>query len=421
MRVRFTFAAVLLLALTVPSAALAEVAPSLLGSGAQLNGNVYDASGTGAGGYNVAWMVGTSGGAATTSISGFYNLTGVPAAAGNGMLMVDSPMLDLHMMRSGATWPDAGVKTYDFAPGRVSTWVNRAFGVPNAGDWEAVDVALYGADASSDVMTDQRIEPGTLGENIVAEPTMALPGSYTTATCNFWSTNFSDEGIELPVALTASSGLLSAGSLTFEEGDAMRTWVNTIWRSGKPGTKIPIVMENFPPTGWVTEFSGYSRLGHKASRGFGASETPFNGVKYVTVPTTAPAGYQYMIGLQHAEGPLYMETAFQVCTLNATSSTIRHGSTIKLSGRIPTASAAGTLPGVSKRVYLYKSTSSTIQPSSWVPSKSWTLVGSFKTSTYGKFTSPKLKPTRSTSYVLRYPGDSRYWQAFTSVRRIKVY
>jgi hypothetical protein len=47
-------------------------------------------------------------------------------------------------------------------------------------------------------------------------------------------------------------------------------------------------------------------------------------------------------------------------------------------------------------------------------------VGRVKANGLGRY-ARFLRPTRTTWYVVRYPGDDWYWHAYTSVLKVRVY
>jgi len=72
-----------------------------------------------------------------------------------------------------------------------------------------------------------------------------------------------------------------------------------------------------------------------------------------------------------------------------------------------------------KYVTLYKRTrAATAAPTTWdATKKGWTKVARIRANGLGRYLSTYLKPTRTTWYVVRYPGDNWYWPAYTSSSR----
>ena len=97
-------------------------------------------------------------------------------------------------------------------------------------------------------------------------------------------------------------------------------------------------------------------------------------------------------------------------------------SSIRLSGVIPTQGHVGPAAGTAKYVTIFKRTTRAGQPTNWYATRrGWTNAGTVKANGWGKFTSALLRPTRTTWYVVRYPGDKWYWGAYTSVVKVRVY
>ncbi len=196
------------------------------------------------------------------------------------------------------------------------------------------------------------------------------------------------------------------------------------WQSGKPGARVTLLLSQFGKgvASALTGYCGYpadaplTLLGSHTSTGAASQE------KTVTIPTTAKPGYLYLVGVQHKDGVLYLEVPFQVCTLKPSSTSIRVGAAIRLSGTVPTQGHWGLEPGRTKLVTVYRRTTVASPPKVWdATTVGWKKVGTYRTDGYGKFTTPLLKPGRTTWYIVRYPGDEWYWGAYTSVAKVTVY
>ena len=110
-----------------------------------------------------------------------------------------------------------------------------------------------------------------------------------------------------------------------------------------------------------------------------------------------------------------MTDYFQVCTLVSTKKIIVRGASVRLSGVIPAI-------GVSKKVILYSRTKSAGPPTKWDATKAgWKKVATLTTTKAGAYKSALLRPTRSTWYIVRYPGDATNFNAFTSVLKVTVH
>ena len=145
-----------------------------------------------------------------------------------------------------------------------------------------------------------------------------------------------------------------------------------------------------------------------------------------TVPTNATPGYVYQLHAYRTDAPssaLDIYELFQVCTLKSSRASVKHGGAVRLSGVIPTRGHTGSTAGKVKYVTLYRRTTSvTAAPTVWdATKKGWTRVGTIRANGLGKYVSGYLRPGRTTWYVVRYPGDDYYWDAYTSVLKVRVY
>ena len=143
----------------------------------------------------------------------------------------------------------------------------------------------------------------------------------------------------------------------------------------------------------------------------------------VTIPSTATPGYDYDIHVSRTDdgSMLGITTSFQVASLKASPTSIRHGGAVRLSGIIPTQGHMGSTAGKSKSVILYQRTSAAGPPAAWnAAAKGWHKVATLKANGLGKYASRLLRPKRTTWYVVRYPNDAWYWGAYTSVIRVAV-
>jgi hypothetical protein len=143
----------------------------------------------------------------------------------------------------------------------------------------------------------------------------------------------------------------------------------------------------------------------------------------VTIPSTATPGYDYEIHVSRTDdgSMLDITTSFQVASLKASPTSIRHGGAVRLSGIIPTQGHMGSTAGKSKSVILSQRTRAAGPPAAWnAAAKGSHEVGTLKANGLGKYASRLLHPKHTTWYVVYYPRDSRYWAAFTSVLKVTV-
>jgi hypothetical protein len=355
-----------------------------------------------------------------TDASGDVTLTGVPAAtSGNGEVAVflDNPDYGMYDL-SGVTW-DASGTNIGLTPGHLPIIIHQSSD-RNWNYWTHARVRLYAGTsdethmARSDITRTGAYTVGT------ARTITTGPETLDTGTLYFWA----DEGMELAVSGTAVAGSTTASPAPeVWEADAQRVWMN-FWGSGKPGTKTLLVLNNFRAH-WTNKIVGGADWPDSAPIKSLGSMTSAGGeyeIKKVTIPSGAAPGYKYWVLAGHTAGAhLSLQTSFQTCTLKASKATIHSGGAVKLSGIIPTQGHRGSTRGKIKHVIIYKTTKSTGQPTRWAPPRSiWTKVATVKANGLGKFTSRSLKPTQTTRYVVRYPGDREYWGAFTSLCKVTV-
>ena len=157
-------------------------------------------------------------------------------------------------------------------------------------------------------------------------------------------------------------------------------------------------------------------LGTSTASGSAGGDTAF-----VTVPAATTPGYAYKIIAQHSTGPLGLTTWFQVCTLKPSAASIKKGKSITLKGIVPISGHEGSTAGRPTKVTIFARTSAGAPPAKWDPTgQGWRKVATDTTDGFGAYVTTALRPTRTTWYVARYPGDSRYSGAFTSVVKVKV-
>jgi len=358
-----------------------------------------------------------------TDASGAYSFSGLPAASGNGCLYLDVDFPGgnwWYAERNDASWTDPGPTTFDWHTGAVHTYVTR--GGPEGWDgWDTVLTELYGADAQSHLIAGSPLV-GMVGD--VEGNTYVPPGTYERGATYFWV----NQGLEysLPAAVTVTAGRSASQTVAVDQRDAQRIAITAPYgSSGKPGTKVTLKHWQFPP-GWALDYYGWADSppgtpfkDYADTTTSGAS--PFT--KTLTIPTNAPAGYQYRLVFDNTSGVLSLAEVFQVCTLKASKTAIRKGGAIKLSGVIPTEGHWGETKGKSKLVTVYARTkTASAAPTAWDPAKQgWAKVGQAKANGLGAYTTGNLRPKRTTWYVVRYPGDEWYWGAYTSVLRVRVY
>jgi hypothetical protein len=402
---------------------------SLTGTGT-LSLNVLTFGGSAEVGAGVGWDVftdtGFGFGSSTTDASGHIDFTGVPAASANGELFIgpasENALYDLF----GLSWPAAGMTPPSIQPGHMPVTITRSSD-SGYNDWSdaLVELRAVTSDGTFSAITDVA-NTGDVTNGVAC--TMSDFGASTTlteGTVRFWP----NEGLELNVAGTTVTPGTTTAAQAADETDAHAVWMDG-WASGKPGTTDWLAFERFP-AGWANQVTGYADYPDtSAVKTFGTWTAAGQALwaQRITIPATVKPGYQYWIDVNHQDGPLSLETSFQTCTLNASKTTIRRSTPIKLSGIVPIKNHYGSQPGVPSHVLLYKTTSLTTARNGQ-PGRAggaakiggWTRVATYKTTGLGKFTTGYLKPTRTTWYVLWYPHvTGQYWGAWTSLRKVIV-
>jgi hypothetical protein len=358
------------------------------------------------------WYVGEG----TTGTGGAFSMTAVPTANGEVWAYPDG---DSTLARGRKTWADGGSYDESLYPGRVSVSASRG---GRWHDFTKLVVRLSGPDRFS----KGAVIAGDTTSTPVSGLVDVLDGAYSSGSAKF----FWDEGIEFYGSIGVTSGATSGTSISVDEAAAQRVWMKSpSWYSGKPGTTVQLMLENFP-AGWINRVTGYSDdpdaaaakvLGTWTSRGTTAASLN------VKVPATAKPGYGYWTGFQHVDStaadakeyPLYLEEIYQVCTLKASKTSVKAGTKIRVTGIIPTQGHWGSQAGIQKTVTLFAHKGKAPVPTSWNP-KGWTKVGSVKANGFGAYKTPYFKPLRTLTLVVRYPGDDWYYDAYTSTQKISV-
>jgi len=361
---------------------------------------------------------------ATTDAAGAAILTALPAASGNGVIVVRPVTGTWQYNLWDLTWPAEGT-TIDLRPGRLAMEIYRSdYGPFNR--WPTAWVELVAEESGQYFVAGSLVTAPSTGNYITNADVVSIslgPATLDACAIYYWS----NVGSEVLVAGTG----IAPGTLAFDnwgtrvstdQFDAQAVWLNG-WASGKPGTATTLVLERCP-AGWanaITAQASYPASAPVKSFGTFTSVGGRYQSKRVTIPGTVKPGYAYTFDAAHISGPLVLATSFQTCTLVASRASISRGGSVRLSGVIPTVGHLGTTPGKAKTLVLYKRTSSAGQPRAWDAAKSgWTKAGTIAADRYGKYRIDQ-HPTRTTWYVVRYPGDKWYWGAYTSVVKVRVY
>ena len=90
---------------------------------------------------------------------------------------------------------------------------------------------------------------------------------------------------------------------------------------------------------------------------------------------------------------------------------------MRLNGIVPVQGHWGSTPGIRKYVAIYACPlRNAAQPAYWTPptSKGWRKLATVQTDRYGRFVSAPIRLRKTSTFVVRYPGDKWYWRGFTS-------
>jgi hypothetical protein len=259
------------------------------------------------------------------------------------------------------------------------------------------------------------------GASTINGEAYAMPGTLGAgAAVKFWI----NVGMEVPFTGSVSAGAVSSARVVADESQALAIAIMLPWwESGKPGSKVVMALDKFP-LGRRTEVTGYTEDPESNSlQDFGTyvsegDQTEFIGL---TVPKSATPGYSYYFTFDNLDGRLNLQTYFQVATLKTSSSTIRRGGSVRLSGIVPTEGHWGSEVGNPKTVTIYQRQKALPNALDGDPyRKGWTKVGTCRANGLGRFLSGSLHPAKSTWYVLRYPSDNWYDVGYADPVRVTV-
>ena len=351
----------------------------------------------------------------STDAAGSYSATGLPATS-LGVIRATLASKD-YFLRSGLTFADPGPTTFDLRPGTIGFTTTRT--TSGWGTWSSV--AIYAAGSGGEART-MSTAGGLSGSAWAMAPEVSHAVAY------YWSNEASE--YRFPSAVPVTPGADAGVTAAFKEGSAFRMWIaKPYWWSGKPGSSLELHYSNWP-AGTTARFLGVPGypVGATATT-FGGKHLTSAGIKEaltrVTVPSTARPGYAYTVEMYRPEDPVWIDLSvrFQVCTLNASRTSVRSGGAVRLSGVVPVSGHVGTQPGAPVTVTVYRrTTAASSPPTAWdATTRGWRKVGSYATTGLGAFHTSYRHPTRTTWYVARYTARPPYLKAYTSVRKVTVY
>ena len=421
-------------ALMSPRAALRMIKPSFvpapqaLGAAetADITGTALRYDGTPLAAADMAWWIDSGdypSGDGSTDANGKYSFTGIPLADGNGTVRVDATDGSLSMASWGLTWTTGGINAFDLQPGGVQIVAEPG------GPWGRRTAGMYTDTYSIGAGDSGGWTGATFARLSALAP--AFPGTFYGGDVCFYP----DEGLEIAGdGATVVAGETIPGVITVKESQAQRVWTGAgnaaltgPWGSGKPGSTLKLWLQNYP-AGWTNQLLGWSLDGRRSAFKVLGDPVATGESRYaisLEVPAEATPGCGYNIDVMHVNGgPLTLDTWFQVCTLEATRTTIGKGSAVRLSGIIPVQGHAGPTAGKSSKVACWVHPGKAAQPTrletARLRAEGWKYVGTFATDGHGQYRTAPVRFSTTSTVVMRYPGDGWYYPAYTSPLTITV-
>jgi hypothetical protein len=386
-----------------------------------VTGHVLDFAGNPLVGAEVdLWYTDTSSVWVDTDATGMFTFTSVPETTSGELVVWPGSSDDTAFYSIGNTFTAAGPNDFTLRPGMTGAEVLQGTDEGWQG-WQSFRLQTFGSGGGGIATIT-----GDSNEGYVDGLGYVMAPDYDYAVAYPWP----NQGIELfGSALPVTPGTSDGRTMVFDQDNGRSAWIDApYWQSGKPGTKVDLVLENWP-SGYEMAFYGYSQAPSAKEKDWNfyvTSDGSYDGGIDLTIPSTATPGYDYELHTWRydttvPESRLDLTTYFQVASLKASRSTVRHGGTVRLSGVVPTQGHMGSKVGKSKSVILYQRTKAAGPPTAWnATAKGWHKVATLKANGLGKYASRLLHPKRTTWYVVRYPNDAWYWGAYTSVIRVAV-
>lgn len=215
-------------------------------------------------------------------------------------------------------------------------------------------------------------------------------------------------------AVAVSPGTVAATSLSFDWHSAVRgRLVGPQCRhSGRLGSTVRYTISNVP-AGQQISFVGSSgfSIGHAFPQVVNSTGRQKVYTVALRIPKDAPVGNVYEINAERSDdiqSLLWLDDYFEVCTFSASHSAIMRGQTVRLRGQID-----------GRKATLFVCHHRADQPAT-VGARGWVKVANLHVNASGRFVGPLLHPSRTTWYVVRYPGLNGGFVAFTPVVKVTV-
>ena len=325
---------------------------------------------------------------------------------------------------------DPGTSTYDLRPARV-TW-SATRGGPWGSDWQDPFFEVVGMSAAATPVYAMTHRSGVSTGATVTDWALALPADVRLVACYFYPNEVAvwdaaDAG-DSPIPVTV--GGTTTLPFTFDEASAYRSFfTKPYWASGKPGTALRLALQNFP-AGSEVAFSGWSESPNGVATTWGGKSLTSTGPQQQTVSLTVPAkakpGYSFVVvaGDATARYNIVMVAPmayFQVCTLNATKTSIRRRDRGEAERRGPDRGPLGLDARQGQvRVDLQAHDRGVGAAHGLGRHEEGLEAGRARAQRRLRPLPQRLapRPARTTWYVARYAGDDQYRRAYTSVLRV---
>lgn len=221
------------------------------------------------------------------------------------------------------------------------------------------------------------------------------------------------------VQVNVGPGVTAASSVTLDWNHPLRALLAgpACRHSGAPGSVATMSVLGWP-AGAHASFFGYSLSGAGSAINSYSAQVASTGPGHtysvrLMVPKKATIGEIYSVNAWRSDdsfSQVEMYDYYQVCTFGPSARSVASGARIRLSGHVP---------GIGY-VTVFARHSAAGQPAT-LAAKGWTVVGRYLLKN-GRFITPRIRLTRSTWFVARYPGQKgEYFSAFTSVAKVAVH